>query len=319
MEDGKIMKKITELLSVLVLLLVFVVSCAKGENDGAKDSKGSTEKVAVTTSKGNVEVPVKPKKVVVFDYGVLDIMNELGIEAEIGTAVQSLPASLEKYKNSLDAGSLHEPNFEKLNEFAPDLIIISARQEKYYDELSKIAPTLYMGVKPDNYISGVYENIRTIGKIFGKEKEADAKVAELTKDVEEVKGLTANLNKKVLMTLTNDGKISAYGAGSRFGFVFTDLGLKSVDENIKVSTHGQEINYEYIAEKNPDIIYYVDRAKIAGGSKDGGDVLKNSLVSGTNAGKSGKIIALDPATWYIVAGGFSATKTQLNEIKASLK
>lgn len=313
------MKNITKLLLGLTLLMVFAVSCAKGGNDGEKDSKGNVEKVTITTSKGDVEVPVKPKKVVVFDYGVLDIMNELGIEAEIGTAVQNLPASLEKYKKSLDAGSLHEPNFEKLNEFAPDLIIISARQEKSYDELSKIAPTLYMGVNPDKYIASVYENIRTIGKIFGKEKEADEKVAELTKEVEEVKGLTAKFDKKVLMALTNDGKISAYGAGSRFGFVFTDLGLKSVDEKIKVSTHGQEINYEYIAEKNPDIIYYVDRAKIAGGSKDGGDVLKNSLVDGTNAGKSGKIVALDPVTWYIVAGGFNSTKTQLNEIKASLK
>ena len=92
------MKKITELFLALTLLMVFAVSCAKGGNDGEKDSKGNVEKVTITTSKGDVEVPVKPKKVVVFDYGVLDIMNELGIEAEIGTAVQNLPASLEKYK-----------------------------------------------------------------------------------------------------------------------------------------------------------------------------------------------------------------------------
>ena len=47
------------------------------------------------------------------------------------------------------------------------------------------------------------------------------------------------------------GSVPAQDKGSRFGWVFTDLGLKSADEAIEASTHGQEVNFEYISEKNP--------------------------------------------------------------------
>lgn len=308
------MKKI--LLSSL-LLLMLVISCGKSEK--AEEKKG--EKVTVKTSKGDVEVTKGAKKVVVFDFGVLDTIDALGVEnVEFMLPVSSLPKSLEKFKaNAKDGGDIKEPNLEKINEFKPDFIVISGRQEKSYEELSKIAPVLYLSVDTNNYINGTVENAKTIATLFGKEKEAETKIAELNTKVENMKKTVASLDKKVLVTLTNDGKISAYGAGSRFGFVFTDLGLKSVDETIKASTHGQEINFEYISEKNPDIIYFVDRAQIVGGSKKGGNVFDNDLVKNTNAGKNNKIVSLDSAVWYLISGGLNATQTQITEIENSLK
>ena len=228
--------------------------------------------------------------------------------------------SIEKYKEgALDVGTLQEPNLEKLNEFKPDLIIISGRTEKYYDELSKIAPTIFVGLDAKNYMSDLNKTVTNLGKIFGKEAEAANKLKELETEISEIKKETANFDKNILVLLTNDGKISAYGAGSRFGWIFTDLGLKSSDENIKASTHGQEVNFEYISEKNPDIIFYVDRAKIAGGSKGGSDTLNNDLVLKSKAGQSNKVISLDPEAWYLMAGGLSSTRLQLNEIKNGIK
>ena len=311
------MKKLVKIILFgLVSTLVFI-ACS---NSKKEETEKKVETILIQTSKGEVKVPKDIKKVAIFDFGSLDTMDTLGVKVEIATATQSIPKSIEKYKEgALDVGTLQEPNLEKLNEFKPDLIIISGRTEKYYDELSKIAPTIFVGLDAKNYMSDLNKTVTNLGKIFGKEAEAANKLKELETEISEIKKETANFDKNILVLLTNDGKISAYGAGSRFGWIFTDLGLKSSDENIKASTHGQEVNFEYISEKNPDIIFYVDRAKITGGSKGGSDTLNNDLVLKSEAGQSNKVISLDPEAWYLMAGGLSSTRLQLNEIKNGIK
>lgn len=311
------MKKLVKtILFGLASTLVFI-ACS---NSKKEETEKKVETILIQTSKGEVKVPKDIKKVAIFDFGSLDTMDTLGVKVEIATATQSIPKSIEKYKEgALDVGTLQEPNLEKLNEFKPDLIIISGRTEKYYDELSKIAPTIFVGLDAKNYMSDLNKTVTNLGKIFGKETEAANKLKELETEISEIKKETANFDKNILVLLTNDGKISAYGAGSRFGWIFTDLGLKSSDENIKASTHGQEVNFEYISEKNPDIIFYVDRAKITGGSKGGSDTLNNDLVLKSEAGQSNKVISLDPEAWYLMAGGLSSTRLQLNEIKNGIK
>ena len=311
------MKKLVKtILFGLASTLVFI-ACS---NSKKEKTEKKVETILIQTSKGEVKVPKDIKKVAIFDFGSLDTMDTLGVKVEIATATQSIPKSIEKYKEgALDVGTLQEPNLEKLNEFKPDLIIISGRTEKYYDELSKIAPTIFVGLDAKNYMSDLNKTVTNLGKIFGKETEAANKLKELETEISEIKKETANFDKNILVLLTNDGKISAYCAGSRFGWIFTDLGLKSSDENIKASTHGQEVNFEYISEKNPDIIFYVDRAKITGGSKGGSDTLNNDLVLKSEAGQSNKVISLDPEAWYLMAGGLSSTRLQLNEIKNGIK
>ena len=310
-------KKIIKILMLLTLSVFFLVGCSKSKTE--KNNK-KEDLVTVNTTKGEVKVPKNPKKVVIFDFASLDVIDALNIDTKLALPVKNLPSSLKKYAtNATDAGEIKEPNLEKINEFAPDLIIINGRQSKAYDELSKIAPTLYTDIDMKNYIASVNENSKIIGRIFGKEKEADEKIAEINKEIEEVKKITKDYNKKVLFALTNDGKISTFGPDSRFGFVFKDLGLQPVDNAVKSSIHGQDINYEYISEKNPDVIFYVDRTKVVGGSKEGGDVLKNELVSNTNAGKNNKIIPLDPEKWYIISGGLNTLKLQIADIKAAIQ
>ena len=248
------MKKLVKtILFGLASTLVFI-ACS---NSKKEKTEKKVETILIQTSKGEVKVPKDIKKVAIFDFGSLDTMDTLGVKVEIATATQSIPKSIEKYKEgALDVGTLQEPNLEKLNEFKPDLIIISGRTEKYYDELSKIAPTIFVGLDAKNYMSDLNKTVTNLGKIFGKETEAANKLKELETEISEIKKETANFDKNILVLSTNDGKISAYGAGSRFGWIFTDLGLKSSDENIKASTHGQEVNFEYISEKNPDIILF---------------------------------------------------------------
>ncbi|MSN97079.1 siderophore ABC transporter substrate-binding protein [Campylobacter sp. FMV-PI01] len=277
----------------------------------------ASDSVTFKSSKGDVVIKKNPKKVAIYDFGVLDTIDALGVNVEVAIATNVIPKNLQKYKNAPGIGSLKEPNFEKLFEFKPDVIFIGLRTLPAYEKLSKIAPTVYVELDYVNYLQSSKQNIENLAKLF--DKNVKDEFVKLEKEINEVKGLAQNSDKKALVILTNDGKISAYGSGSRFGFLHSDLGIKEADSNIKASTHGQNVNYEYIAKINPDILLFVDRTSVVGGSKFGKDTLNNDLVNKTKAAKNGKIIALNADLWYLVAGGLNTIKTQIQEIKTALQ
>ena len=50
--------------------------------------------------------------------------------------------------------------------------------------------------------------------------------------------------------LVNEGELSTFGPGGRFGdLLFNTLGFKPADQHVKASPHGQNINNEYITQK----------------------------------------------------------------------
>lgn len=278
--------------------------------------------ITITHALGTETVKANPQKVVVFDYGTLDTLDKLGIEV---TAVPkaSLPPYLEKYKDAEyeDAGTLFEPDFEKLNKLKPDVILIGGRTAAVYDELKKIAPTIQTSVDTAKYAESFDANAKLIGEIFGKSVEVDAELAAIHAASEQLKG-KAETAGKTLVILTTGGKISAYGPGSRFGIIHDVLGFAPVDSTIEASTHGQSISNEYILEKNPDILFVIDRDAVVsgeGGGKTAKDVIENELVKQTNAYKNGKIVYLDPSYWYLSGGGLVSGAEMVKEAAAAVQ
>lgn len=215
-------------------------------------------------------------------------------------------------------GSLKEPDFETIYEMKPDLIFISGRAAAAYDELSKIAPTLYLAIDSEDYMGSLEHNSKVIGQIFGKDQEADAKMKSLMDKAKEIEEKATQGDEEALVILTNDGSISAYGRNSPFGIIHNALGFKEVDEEIETSTHGQNISYEYILDKNPKNLFVIDRAQVVGGEVTASKTLENDLVKETMAYKEGNIFYLDPMIWYISSGGFRSTDMMLDEVLKSL-
>ena len=129
-------KRLAIILSMVMLLLVGVVGCTSGDKSAEEPAQEENKTIVVTDQKGEVEVPVNPKNVVVLDYGSLDIMSKLGVEP-VALPKGSLPSYLDKYKDDkyVDLGTLKEFDLEKINAAEPDLIIIEGRQESYYEDL----------------------------------------------------------------------------------------------------------------------------------------------------------------------------------------
>lgn len=315
------------LFGLLVLGLFLMTGCGKNtdtkETAESTASSTSTENsiIKVTSEFGEVDVKQNPQKVVVFDMGSLDTIKTLGhSEQVVAVPTQSLPGYLAAdFENLESAGGIKEPDMEKINAIQPDLIIISGRQGDFREELEKIAPTIYLAVDNTNTWESTKQNINTLASIFGEEDKATSEIEALETRINETKEKASALDQKALVTLINEGTISAYGKGSRFGIVHDVFGFKAADENIEASTHGQQVSYEYILETNPDILFVIDRTKVVGGDESNNDLTKNELVAQTNAAKNDKIISLSSDVWYLAGGGLESTGLMLDDVQSALK
>lgn len=288
---------------------------------GSSMIASAQDSISVDHIKGNVTLPISPKRVAILDFGILDTMDQLGVDIDLAVPQTLMPSYLSKYQSDkyADLGGLKEFNLETLNAFKPDCIIISTRQGDYYDELSKIAPVYVVNRMPADQMQQAKDDILLVGKLFQKEEEAKKAIAEIDAAVARTKEKATACQKRALVILTNDGKISAYGAGSRFGMVHDALGVWQADTNIAISAHGQQVNYEYIATLNPDIIYVVDRSVAIGQPTKSTKLKENALISRTKAAQNNAIIMLDPAIWYLVGGGIHSTATMIKEIEQGVE
>ena len=158
-----------------------------------------------------------------------------------------------------------------------------------------------------------------LGQIFGKEKEVSSKVEEIEKTIAELNAKVTEKNINGLITLANDGAFSVYGQESRFGIIHKEFGVTPVDTTIDAGTHGQKATFEYVAEKNPQYLFVVDRAAVTGGNTSAKELFDNELVARTDAYKNDNIVYLDPTIWYTSVGGFTSTLRMVEEVDAAIK
>ncbi|MEW8972837.1 MAG: siderophore ABC transporter substrate-binding protein [Tissierellaceae bacterium] len=324
----KINKKILFLLISLVAVFSLVACGNEKQSKDIEDSpvvgevegdiKDQEYNVVIEHEYGKVELKEIPEKVIVFDYGILDAIEEMGYGDHIvGLPKKSVPDYLEKYKEEsyVDVGTLQEPNFEKIFELEPDLMIISARQAKLYEEFNEIGNTIYMAIDGGDYMNSFKENLNILGKIFNDEDNINERIAQLDKKIQELHAKANESDNTGLFVMANDGELRAYGIGSRFGVLYDEFGIKPVDENIESSTHGQKISFEYILEKNPDYLFIMDRSVIAGGDVSAKQTLDNDIIKSTKAYTEGNIVYLDSPTWYVASGGIKATEKMIEDVE----
>jgi len=308
------MKKILSLTVAGAMALVFTFAAHAG---GRRDVAPTGPTVTVTHMSGVTEVPVNPTRVVVFDMGMLDTMDALGLGGYvIGIPMNVIPRSLARFGQSpvVNMGTLHQPNLEVVVAHDPDLIIISGRARPMFDELSRIAPTVDLGIDNSDIMGSFRTNNIYLGRIFGKEAEVAALLAGIDSQIAEVSQAAQAMNREALIILHNQGSLRAFGPGSRFGFIHDELGVVPVDPGIPVAGHGHVISNEYIVANNPDIMFVLDRNYIVDRVATPRHDIENELVRLTTAFASGNIFFLDTELWYLAVGGVQGKSAKIAEI-----
>lgn len=295
----------------MTLSCAFALAACGGQDGSASGQAGSAAaevpagSVKVQTAHGEAVVPQNPERVAVYDLGAVDTLSKLGVKIGASVDAQNLAYLDAPLKDAVKAGTLFEPNYEALNAYNPQLIVIGSRmaKDKVSDELAKLAPTIDMTAQTDNMKESAKARIDAYGRIFGKQAEADALKAEIDKTFADAKA-AAQGKGKGLVILVNAGKLSAFGPDSRLGgWIHRDIGVPAVDEAIKEGSHGQPVSFEYIKEKNPDWLFVLDRSAAIGEEGQAArEVLNNPLVAQSTAWKKGQVVYLPPET-YLAAGG----------------
>ena len=182
--------------------------------------------VSVPTARGEVAVPATPSRVAVFDVAAIDTLLALGITPA------GIPSRLYvDYLAGLEAtpvGTLFEPDLEALAALGPDLIIVGGRSAPQAEALAPIAPVIDMTIATDIPAEG-RARIEAYGTLFGRQAEAAVLAAAYDARLAEAQEAVAGQG-RALIVQTNGPKISAYGKGSRFGWLHSTLGLPEAHE-----------------------------------------------------------------------------------------
>ena len=318
------MKKCLPTLLAAALALGLAACGQQTDSKTASDStsQAAGEQIKLSSKAGEITIPANVSKIAVMDYTSLDTFVALGASDKvIGLPLSSaVPTSLASFKDGkyADFGAVNNVNLEKLAAAQPQLIISADRLQKQTDALKQIAPTYHYSIDTNNYWQSFHEQTLNLAKIVGKTTEAEQKLqaldAEAAKLSEKTKGKTA------LIVLVNNDKLMAFGQHSRFGLIHDKLGFTPADASIKVGTHGQSISYEYIAEKNPDYLFVIDRASAVTGKSGGAQAaLNNDIVKQSKAAKENHIVYLDANNWYLMNGGLNAMHEMVVEVGAAVK
>ncbi|GAD57309.1 siderophore ABC transporter substrate-binding protein [Limimaricola cinnabarinus] len=272
--------------------------------------------LTVSTATGDATVPSNPGTVVALDLAAIDALDALGVELA-GVPDITPPAYLQGAMEGVArVGTLFEPDYEALAVMSPDLIVAGGRSQTVVTPLSAVAPTIDMTITGEALIDEARARVATYGEIFDRADAAAELTGALDDRIAEVQEAVADKG-DALILLTNGGKLSAYGAESRFGWLHAALDLPEAFPELDADTHGEAVSFEFIAEVDPDWILVIDRGAAIGQEGEAAQAtLDNPLVAGTKAAQNGQILYLDSAPLYLAGGGIRSLMGTLDQIEA---
>lgn len=263
----------------------------------------SAHAAEINTAKGPVTIAKTPAKVAVFDIAAIDTLDRIGVRPA-GVPEKLYLPQLEPLKQDAEVvGDLFEPDLEALSALGPDLIIVGGRSSTKADAAARVAQTIDMTMDDDDLVAQARQRLMTYGTLFDRQVEAAQAASELDDQIKAARAAVAGKGKGLII-MTNGPKVTAYGPGSRFGWVHAALDLPPAAPDVKAANHGEAVSFEFIAKANPDWLLVLDRAAAIGSGEQGAKAtLDNELVARTTAWKTGQVIYLPAAEFYIAAGG----------------
>jgi iron complex transport system substrate-binding protein len=275
----------------------------------------AAEPVTIETARGPVTLEAAPERVVVFDIAALDSIDALGV-APVGVPDKLFVPYLEHLAGEAEkVGTIFEPDLETVAALEPDLIVVGSRSSTQYDTLADIAPTIDMTITGEQSLSDeAVARIEAYGTLFEAEDAAAELVADIESKLETARAAVADAG-DALIVMTNGPKVSAYGPGSRFGWLHSELGLAATIPDVEAATHGEAISFEFIHEADPDWLVVVDRSAAIGEEAAAArETLDNPLVAETQAWKNDNLVFLDAASIYVADGGYRSLTGLLDQV-----
>ncbi|WP_412679076.1 ABC transporter substrate-binding protein [Brevibacillus parabrevis] len=293
-------------LSMVFMLSLLLTACGgagSSNNSGAANQpageqaadKAAEKKTrSFGTSKGAIQIPEKPQRIVT-DYYAGELLAVGGNVIGAETMAFKNPFIIEQLKSAQDVGERVNP--EKALELQPDLIVVM--YDDNYEALSKIAPTVFL---PYGTTTNIYDTVKLFGDLVGEKEKAEAFIADFDKKAaegrEKIKGIVDENATVGLYELTNKGDLWVFGdnAGRGGQAVYNALKLKMPHPD---TTKNQtlQLSMETLPEYAADYMFltFYDPEKNSEALKN----LQNSAVwKAVPAAKNNRIFYNDFDTFY---------------------
>lgn len=304
------------ILGMATLAVGMFVGCSNSKT--SEESNTSNEKRIVQSVKGEVEIPANPKKIVDIS-GSTEELVLLG-HTPVATAnvdsykTDKVPEYMtDKLKDTKIVGHsmMDTADIEGILSVEPDLIIMSPRQEKIYDQLAEIAPTVIINDNANDWEA----KFKEVAKLFDQENEAQNWLDNYYKKAKEVgeEIKKANGDGTYLSVLASSGQFMVFTEGGIGTILKSDMSLPQPSkmpeqDSITLPT----VTLEGLTEIDADHII------VLGTESDKSNLESNSVWNEMRAVKNGKVTILDVSPYFSQAYNPMGRELLLESIKNEL-
>lgn len=315
---GVHMKKFSFMLAMMIVLL-FVLSACNGSNEETTTKQDEEKPVTYTVehAMGTAEIKGTPKRVVILTNEGTEALLALGVKP-VG-AVRSWLGDpwYDHIKDQMDGvkeiGTENEPSLEAITSLKPDLIIGNKlRQEKIYEQLNAIAPTVF-----SETLKGKWkENFMLYAKAVNKEEKGKEIMAAYDQRIEDLKAkLGDKLQMKVSIVRFLAGDVRIYHKDSFSGVILDQLGFARPESQNVNDFAEKGVTKERIPAMDGDILFYFTHEEGDGAAtKVEDEWINDPLFKNLNVAKQGKVYKVSDAIWN-AAGGVLAANYMLDDIE----
>jgi iron complex transport system substrate-binding protein len=316
-------KPVFGLLALILSVMMVLAGCGKQEQAAStteKDAGNKEETRIVKHAMGETEIKGTPKRVVVLTNEGTEALLALGVKPVGATRAFTGGGTWYKHiekemEGVQDVGTEHQPNIEAIAALKPDLILGNKmRQEKVYEQLSAIAPTVF-----SETLRGEWKNnFKLYAEAVNKKAEGDKVIADFDKRVEEFKKKAGDkLSTKVSLVRFMPGKIRIYYNDTFAGIIFKQIGLARPESQNK-DDFAEEVTKERIPEMDGDVMFYFTYETGNGeASKLEKEWTSDPLWKNLNVVKNNKAYKVDDVIWT-TAGGVKAANLLMDDLEKYL-
>jgi len=308
------MKKTIGMLCMLLVTLGFVSGC-----QGRQEASSSDKTITVRDAKGEVEIPAEPKRIVDLS-GNSDILSLLGYSVA-GTAnsdaydYNQLPTYLQEPLQGakiLGYSMQDTMDIEGILELHPDLIIISGVQEKMYEQLKKIAPTLMVELAQTDW----RQDVNTFARMMQQEDRAASWLKSYDEKAKKAGAAVRKANGEdttYLALLASGGQLFVFDAAGIGSVLYEDMGLKKpANMPRQDSISLPVISYEGLADLDADHLIVV------GTDADMKALKKNSIYKSMQAVKNNRVLELPSSPYFNIGYSSIGRDVFLDEVQSLL-
>jgi iron complex transport system substrate-binding protein len=290
--------------------ILFQVSCS--HNPGTRNSNSVDEpSVTVNNAGRTLTFPDAPNRIVTMNQNGTEMFIALGLEDRmVGTAFKDdpiLPRYRDEYEN-IPVLSEQYPSLEVLLEANPDFVygFMSAfsppKGPATVERLKQLGITayvdrMYYGASGLT-LNDVFEEIRTLGRIFRVENRADSLVPTFRKKIRRIRERIPSDGDTLSVAVYDSGKETLYTAGrSLVSDMLRTVGARNVFRD-DVNGTWSSLSWEKLVEANPEYIVVMDYGAVT--AKEKIKFLKNkSSLQTVRALEENNFVVLPLSTTFV--------------------